>query len=349
MLYDVVKIEDEFYVYALLTDKSEGNYSIRIENVEYMKGTAIVDDDIISNFSISNETALFSVNPGVLSTEGDFSIELQNLQDRKITISIDDDPPSIDSQASLELKSGEKKNLFFNVGENAAKGIAEIDFSSESFSYTLPVYIDTNNTSSATKDFEMEFQPSRVEVSMATDSDSKRILYLINTGEEDIEDISFEISPLLEDYIVISPEKIDKLNSGETEKIEIEITSDLEEAVIDGEITAIAENLSTSFNLILDFTEDFIPADGEEPSDQPLILTECESLNGTICDSNFECSEDIVQTKNGDCCRSPATCQEIKKSSSGKFIGWGLLILAFVFLYWFYKRRYRQVSRRKAF
>src|SRR3989304_8695254 len=48
MIYDVVKIEDEFYVYAVLIGKTEGNYSLSIEDVRYMKGTEIVDDDIIT-------------------------------------------------------------------------------------------------------------------------------------------------------------------------------------------------------------------------------------------------------------------------------------------------------------
>ncbi|MDP3992578.1 MAG: hypothetical protein U1B79_01555 [Candidatus Pacearchaeota archaeon] len=344
MVYGVVKIGDEFYVYALLTGKTEGNYSVSVEGVRYYKATQIVDDDIISNFTISNETAMFSVNPGVVSTEGDFSAELQNLQDRKITISISENSQEITSQTSLELKSGEKKNVFFNVGENAVKGIVNIDFSSEGFSYALPVYLDTNKTSNIIKNFEMEFQPSRVEVSMATDSDSKRILYLTNTGDETIEDIFFDVSPLLEPYVVISPEKINKLNPNSTEKIEIQIISDLNEAILEGKITAFTENFSTSFTLILDFVKDFIPADGEEDL---AIVTLCADLGGTFCAETQECSGESVPAKDGICCLTE--CRQIEKSSTGKWIGWGLLLLAFGFLYWFYKKRYKRVSKRKAF
>src|SRR3989344_964327 len=56
VIYDVVKIEDEFYIYALLTGKNDGNYSISIEDVRYYKATQIVDDNIILDFTISNET-----------------------------------------------------------------------------------------------------------------------------------------------------------------------------------------------------------------------------------------------------------------------------------------------------
>lgn len=341
IVYNVVKMNEEFYVYALLTGKTPGNYSLNIERVSYMKGAEIVDNDIISNFSISNETAIFSVSPGALSTGTDFSVEIQNLQDKKITVKVNKDSSSIDSPTSLELKSGEKKNLLFNVTENAVKEIVNIDFSSGDSSYTLPVYLDINKTS-GTKDFEMKFQPSIGNISMATSSSSKRILYLTNTGGETIEDILLESSPLLENFITISPEKISKLNPGDTEKIEIQASSDSNEKIIEGKITASTENLSTSFTLVLDFIKDFVPT-------EPVILTECADLGGTICAQNFECSDDIVQTKNGDCCRAPATCQEIKKSSSKKFIGWGLLVLVLIFLYWFYKKRYKRVAKRKAF
>ena len=345
MMYDVVKIEDEFYVYAVLTGKTEGNYSLAIEGVRYMKGTEIVDDDILTNFTISNETAAFSVNPGALIVTNDFSIEFQNLQNQKIIMSINENSPSIDSQKSLELKSGEKKSVFFSVEENPLGGLVTMEFSSGNFSYILPVYIDSGRTNEE-KEKRLEFHPKIVEVSLATSSDSKRILYMTNTGEETLEDILFDVSPLLEPYVEIFPDKINSLEPNETEKIEIQISSDAEEKIIEGDVIAFTENFSASFTLVLDFIEDFVPADGEE---DVLIVTTCAELEGTFCSETQECSGESVQAKDGICCLAPAECKEIEKSSSGKYIGWGLLILALVILYWFYKRRYKKVMKRKPF
>jgi len=344
LVYDVVKIEEEFFIYALLSEKTGGNYSLSVEGVRYYRATQIVDDDIVLNFTIFNETAVFSVNPGALITKEDFSIELQNLQDRKIAIEIVEDSPWITQQTSLELRSGEKKKVFFNVAEDPEKGFVGIGFFSENFSYILPVYLDTNRTAGEKTDF--EFQPSVVEVSMSTDSDAKRVLYLANTGNETIEDIFFDISPLLEPYVVISPDKIDSLEPDSTEQIEIQITSGEQEAILEGTITAYSGNLSSSFTLILDFVKDFVPTDGEE---EAVIVTTCEELGGTICSENQECAGDSVYAKDGVCCLAPAECVEKEESSTGKYIGWGLLVLALVFLYWFYKRRYRRVQRRPAF
>lgn len=344
VVYDVVKIEDEFYIYAVLAGKTEGNYSLSIEGVRYYRATEIVEDVIALNFTISNETAVFSVNPGVVSTKDDFSVELQNLQDRKITIGISDDSPFVVSQTSLELKSGEKKNLFFDISESSEKGIVNVEFSSDGFSYTLPVYLDTDKTSGAKKD--LQFQPSVVEVSMATDSDAKRVLYLTNTGNETIENIAFIISPLLDSYVTISPTKITSLKPNSTEQIEIKIESGEQEAILEGKIIAYTENLSASLTLVLDFIGDFVPTEEEE-----VIVTTCEELGGKICTEDQECTGDSAYAKDGVCCLAQSECAESGAGlgSSGKWIGWGLLVLALVFLYWFYKRRYRTVERKKPF
>src|SRR3990172_4085446 len=85
---EVVRINDDFYVYTSLGTQQPGNYSINIEGVRYYKATQIVDDDIISNFTITEEAAAFSVAPGVVNTGSDFSVVLQNLQDSKTTVTI---------------------------------------------------------------------------------------------------------------------------------------------------------------------------------------------------------------------------------------------------------------------
>ena len=344
IVYDVKKINDDFYVYALLTEKIPDNYSLRIENVRYMKGISIVDDDIVSNFSITNETAFFSVNPGTLITTSGFNVEVQNLQDRKIILEITEDIASITSPTSIELKTGEKKTISFIAAVIPENKLETIEFSSEGFSYELPVYFDTNQTSTTEGDFGFEFQPDTVEVSMATGSETKRILYLKNTGNETIKDISFRVSALLEPYIVILPDDINSLDPGENEKIEIQIVSDSEEAVLEGKVTAYTENISSSLTLVLDFIKDFIPSGNESGE---VVVPTCEQLNGKICTTNQECSEDALSAKDGKCCL--VECVEVKKSSSGKFIGWGLLILALLLIYWFYRRRYRNVMRRRPF
>lgn len=342
VVYAVAKINDEFYIYALLTGKNEGNYSVALENIKYMKGAEISEEDIVRNFTITEDTADFSVNPGFLITSEDFSLELQNLQESKITVQITASE-KLETIDSLSIKSGETKKI--NFKSNAQESfLEEIMLSSENTNYSVPVFIFSTVTTEEEKDTGFEFQPGTVSVSMATDSDTKRIIYLVNTGEETIENIIFSVSGLLEPYVTLSPETINDLEENSTEKLEIFLISDTEVAVIEGRITAHTENLSSSATLILNFIQDYIPAEGE---DGEVIVTTCEQLEGVICDTGYECSEDIVHARDGVCCL--AQCEEVKESSTGKIMGWLIITAIILALFWFFKKRYFGVKRKTGF
>ena len=335
MTYEVGKINNAFYIYALLVGKTQGNYSVVIRDVRYMKGIRESNEDIVRNFTITDNTAAFYVKPGFLITSGDFFLEVQNLLDKRTTITVNTSE-SFNSVSSLELLSGETKKINFVLNaENQA--FENIELGSENTSYSVPVFVDKPEKIGE-DNMSFKFEPKIVSVSMATGSDSKRIIYLLNTGSLDIENISFFIPLVLEPYITISPEIIDNLGNGSAKQIEIFVNSGEEEMTLEGKITAKAENLTTSFTLNLDFIEDYIPAEGEEEEE---ILTTCSQINGTICTQEQNCTGDFVDTSDNVCCL--ATCEQIeKKSSTGKYIGWGLVAIVILFLFWFFKR-YKRV------
>ena len=154
----------------------------------------------------------------------------------------------------------------------------------------------------------------------------------------DAENISISVSPLLEPYVEISPETINDLDKDSNKKIEINIISDLEPAIIEGTITAVAGNFSTSMILILDFIEDYIPTNGDENGD--VIVTTCVQLEGMICGEGERCTGETASTKDGICCLT--SCEEIKKSSVGKIIGWTVVVVVVLLLLWFFKK-YKKV------
>ena len=343
VVYAVAKINDEFYIYALLTGKNEGNYSVALENIRYMKGAEISEEDIVRNFTITEDTADFSVNPGFLITSEDFSLELQNLQESQITVQITASE-KLEATDSLDLKSGETKKINFKLNTQESF-LEEITLSSENTNYSVPVFIFSTVTTEEEKDAGFEFQPDTVGVSMATDSDTKRIIYLVNTGKETIENITFSVSGILEPYVTISPETINDLEENSTEKVEIFLISDTEVAVIEGKITAHTENFSSSVMLVLNFIKDYIPAEGGE--DGEVIVTTCGQLEGIICSQEEECSEEPVFVRDGVCCL--AQCQEVKKSSTGKIMGWLIITAIILALFWFFKKRYFGVKRKTGF
>lgn len=336
VIYEVGKIEGDFYIYAMLTRKEQGNYSVVIKDVRYMKGIEITDEDIVKNFTITENTTDFSLNPGFIITSENFFLEVQNLQEERITIQIDT-PEAFISENSLELKSGEIKRINFNLNEEGS-ALEEITLSSENTNYSVPVFVMSDiNITEEERRLNFKFEPHIVDVSLATDSDSKRIVYILNKGDT-IEDIFISVSPLLEPYVTVSPQKINTLEKNSTEKIEIFITSGTEEIIVEGQIFAKAENFTSSLILILDFIKDFIPADGEEE-----IITTCAQLDGIICSEGERCTGETASTKDGTCCFAPAICEEIPEKQTGKIIGWGIVILVILLLFWFFKK-YKKVK-----
>lgn len=156
--YDLAKIDNNYYVYALLGDRNPGNYSLRIENIQYTQGTTITDEDIIKDFEITNNVSDFSANPGFVITDKPFDIEVRNLQDFKIEISINENKTEIygffeslfkgiqESQNKIELSSGEIKNIGFELGNETS--FRFVTLMSNNTEYKIPVYVIVTRTTS---------------------------------------------------------------------------------------------------------------------------------------------------------------------------------------------------------
>ncbi|GAF76392.1 unnamed protein product, partial [marine sediment metagenome] len=186
-----------------------------------------------------------------------------------------------------------------------------------------------------------KFEPSEFDVSMPTDSETKRVIYLYNTGEETLRNISLSMSDSLEPYLLFSVEEIEELKPDSNDKIELYLSSDYEEKMIEGQITAREQNLYAYSAITLSFIKDYIPLDGEE---EIIVTTKtCEEMNGVICEEGEECSGESVYAKDDVCCLG--TCKKIEKSSTGKIIGWMIVIAVIVFLIWFFKKKYRGAKK----
>jgi len=162
MVFDLVKIENDYYVYARLP-QNEANYSMALEDVRYMAGSEISDEDVVVYFVVSNKTADFSVEPGFVFTNDDFIISVQNLMGENIVVSYSglekmvveeeekevgffeglfggggDEVESLDG--SVELRSGDIEDIYFSL-ENVENGLQMVELSSANLNYEIPVYI----------------------------------------------------------------------------------------------------------------------------------------------------------------------------------------------------------------
>lgn len=329
---EVAEINDDFYIYAQLLRKAPDNYSIRIENVKYMRLWQVIEEDLVKNFTITEEIADFSIEPGFIITDEDFSIEVQNLQEHDIIIEIKE------NETSVDLKEGETKEINFDI-ENITE---TIELSTANLKYEIPVYIFSVEEEEKEKSF--RFEPSILNISMATNSNKTRIIYLYNDGEVDLENITLSISDSLKPHISLSAEEIEELEANKSIKLTLTIFSD-EEKSLEGRITAEADSLYAYSAVFLNFIKDYQPLPGEEEAPQdPAVLQTCSEMNGTICASDEVCDGETESARDGNCCLGE--CLEIEDDDGWKITGWLIVIAVLIFLYWFFKKKYRGARRK---
>jgi len=355
MQFEIAKIENDFYIYASLLGRLQNNYSIVVKNTKYMKGAEIIDDDISKNFTITNETADFSIEPGFVTTEGAFSIEVQNLQDYEITVTAKTDSQEIESgffdfifgdaitnESSVTLNSGEIKKIDFEFKDITEPTLKLLELSTANLTYAIPVYVFTEGEiSDEEPSFGFEF--SEQNISIATDSQITKKIYLKNKGRGAIENISLFLSDNLIPYINLSATKIEEIEEGQEARIEFDIFSPEQEATIEGKITAkINDTFFTNSIIILNFIKDYIPPP-ENDSDPDSTKT-CQEIGGRFCSSENEtCILETIQVKDGNCCL--AECKGIPSSSTGKLIGWSIVVVIVVFIFWFVKKKYSKAKK----
>ena len=340
----VTKIDNDFYIYAQLLGKGPNNYSIVIEDAKYFQFSKIIEKDIVKNFSINENFADFSVDKGFIITNEDFSLNVKNLIDDKITINIEINDSSFEispKENSVILRVGEIMKINFETESNKGSSLNIVKLSTENLEYQIPVYLFSTLEKENKEKKRLTFEQSVIELVMATDSEAEGIIYLKNTGDAVLENISLILSDSLIPYVSLSLYEIDELDENSSKKIYVYFSSDDEGREIEGQITAISGELFAYTSVFLNFLPDYIPLDGEE--DKTRSFQSCEKLGGAICTENQECSGEDTYATDGVCCLE--SCDEIKESSTGKIIGWIIILVIFIFLIMFYLKKYKGTKR----
>jgi len=370
----IAKINGEFYIYAQLPE-NEANYSIVLEDVKYYVGSLISEEDLVQNFSITNNLADFSVNPGVVITDKDFSLEVQNLQSSKLTIQVATEP-LLESEGnsdegffaslleddgvtevpqgdySVTLKSGEIEKIKFKLEDIENPILKIITLSSENTKYEIPVYVFLNESSTKEKDRDFAFDQSELNFTMSTNSKLTKIVYLINEGEDDLENITLSLSDSLKPYATLSKTEIEDLNEDKQTKIELYFQSGDYDTNVEGQIKAKessgSQDIYAYVGVYFNVLESYIPSEegegGAVSSTGEIISTKtCSEMGGTICSTSQKCDSDEVNAKDDKCCLTE--CQEVGSSSTGKIIGWSIIIAVIGALVWFFKFKYRGAKR----
>jgi len=373
-VFNFQKIKGEYHLYAQLLGKNQGNYSFRIEDAKYMELGQIIEKEIRSNFTISDTTADFYVEEGYLQVEDDFTLKVQSLSSEDITITIStgeivvsetedeessgglfasffggssEESPNISLENSIELISGQEKSIEFDLDQFENLDQAEIILTSDNTEYIIPLYFSEEVEAYEEESNKLRFQPQSLEITLSTNSSTQRIIHIENYGEVVIENITLSLSNNLENYTNLSVENINDIEDNSSFKITLNIFPSQEEISLNGELNMVFNNNSKSMPLMLDIVAGYIPDDednGENNPDDGSSIKTCGELEGEICKSYEECSENITYATDGNCCL--AECNQKPASSTGKIIGWIILIILIGIVYWFIKTKYRGASRK---
>ncbi|HJZ18780.1 MAG TPA: hypothetical protein VJ208_01630 [Candidatus Nanoarchaeia archaeon] len=340
----VVEIENEFYIYSQLIGKQPGNYSIVIKKAKLFQEGIVVERDLTQNFTITDDFADFSVEPGFVFASEDFFINVQNLQDRGITVNSQIENESAHSESGgffdfflgestegneISVKTGETKKINFRKDDFTPLEINKIEISTNSTKYSIPVYVLKTEDKIQEK---IKFEFSDLNISIPLNSNTTRIINLYNLDNSG-KNFELSVSESLKPYVSFS--NISILAENSSEKIEFIFSSGNEEKKIEGIITAkTQDNLSTDIFVSLNFAKNLSHENG-------LTTPLCSEITGIICSQGQKCNADTRVARDGICCLG--VCIEEKKSSIGKIMGWSLVGLVIILLLWFYFAKYKKV------
>lgn len=329
LISDMGRIQDKYYVYALLP-LTERNYTFVIKNAHYFENGVEKTEDIERNFSVSGDVIDYSVSPGFVIAKSDFSISVES-KNKPLSLSA----KFLDQTQTANVPIGQKKKISFSISKVKTFSVADISLSALGTSYTIPVAIipaanASQYTSNYTETERFRFSKSTYNFSVNKNKEKRFAIYLENLGNE-VKNIRIDFSDDLSSILSVTPLEIDSIKEYDSNKIELAIETS-SKGRYRGEITASSENYSAKcFLTINSFDEDItLPVQNTTPEPE-----KCAFLDGVVCSSGESCDGKIVDASDGECCIG--LCQE-KKSYTGTIIGILLVVAVAAGLFFLYKR-----------
>jgi len=348
----LTKIGEEYYLYAQLSERID-NYSLRLENVKYLQGSSVIDEDVIQNFTITNETADFWVEPGVIVTADNFELQMQNLNEKKITINLKIETETGDagnyiSSTLGEFEEGDEKNFSLITGairkiQLKTIGVEEdslkkIILSTNNTIYEVPLYVIATPVSNK-KEKDMRFNFEKFQIKIPTGETFVKILKLQNIGQETLEDITISFSDELIPYLELPVTEIEKLEPDEEIEIGLYFTKSVDEKVIEGQLKAQTESgINAYTGIMIIYLQNYEMSEAEEKES---VIKTCSEMGGKICETDEKCSIDLTYAKDGICCEGNCVKQE---TTSYGWLGWSILIIIVLGIGWFFFKKYRGVK-----
>lgn len=321
----IIEINSDYYFYLMIPlEKKPDIYKILIEDVKYKSGTKILTSDFSAEFKIENQTAPFSINPPLIVASDEYSVQIQNLLSKSITIDLEKKIKPVESNEEEQENETEESLGFFDIlfGRNKK--------SNETIT-------DENNTSLITGQVISQGP-------ITLKSGEIKTLTFLAPKEGTIEKLELYYEYEAYGALVYNPSKETIIieESNET-KNETNTTLNESNQTIE-EINNSNETDETNYTNIEIIENGSII---NKTTNQTIgsIYNTCLENNGKFCKDREEIcvNNEKVKSKDGySCCLSE--CVLVKKTSTGKLIGWIIIGVIALLLGWFFKQKYSRAG-----
>ena len=322
--YDIEKIEDTYYIYAIIP-YSEKKYSLIINDVYFKENNQFKTLDLEANFSISNKTADFNVNPGfIITNQKYFQIEVYNNLNSNLEITYNF--PGISESTTIPLQ--ESKIIKINTSKVLGTSKNNLIIKSSNMQYDLPIYViknqtippinESNNVSDGTIPVELEgrsrlqFSADGIDEKLRKGEIYEYVLGLANIGDKESGRIELIISEEIKNLIDLETISINNLLPNEDREIRFLINTNLN-GEFNGAISAESEDSIEKLEIFLLIAENVVPITSIRSE-----LT-CEELDGTVCLPSQICSGTTVFSANEACCKGSCKLIDQPKEEKKKY------------------------------
>lgn len=311
----LTKQNDVYYFYAILPNQP-GNYSLKIENANYLERGTIKSDPISTPIIIllKNESDLY-INPGFILADNDFSIKVKSLYGNTDLTAIFE---ATGEEKQLSLTEQKEVTLNFNL-PLLGPGQTKVTIND----YEIPVFLIRN----IPPEINLEFIPHIIEGTITSNQEYGFSVLIRNPSNEDLENLVFSSDI----NTIFSPSTIELLEPNQTAFINITIKIENATNNLKGKITAVSGNetyyLPISFSITQNESE--VEVIDATPNQDIGSTLSCSQL-GSICLSDQSCNGDTVDSLEGPCCIG--ICEQSENSSTSTYIGIGLIVILLILI-----------------
>ncbi|MBT4165475.1 hypothetical protein HOE04_00365 [archaeon] len=323
----VIKRGEKYYFYAVLPERA-GNFSVKIEDVQYIESRRLVEEDVVKDFVIvENNGSVLSINPGFVIAEDEFEIGVVSYGgNQEVSLVFDG---SGESQ-SLSLVDSDEKKVEFSV-----VGVSGIESNLKIGGYSVPVFLLRGEEVVEVVD-EAKIKIVAVDLRGDLNFDEDYIFEIVleNVGNVDLSDV--KLSSDLD--VVFEPSLVNVLVIEEKKVIEVTLLKVGELENVSGEIKVEFGDSYSNLPLSFDVESGEVIVDVEDGSSGEIGDEEfgCSDIGGEICLGSLKCDEDSVASLDGPCCLGE--CVEEESGFNWWAIGLLILIVLGIFGMYFYKR-----------